>query len=371
MRFGPLALKSTFALNNVGIDTNVFNANDVDQPQSDFTMTFTPMTDVWLRMGRTWISGQIDVDWVYYRRFASERSANSSYRINVARTFNRLALNGAARRLSTRERPGFEIDARSQRLETELEGNVEMRVMAKTFVGTKAWRRRMTFDRLAVFRDANLAQELNRSATGRSVVVRHVMTPLTTFVFEISRDQDRFVFSPLRDTDSTRVTGTASFQPLALINGNATFGYRRLTPLSPDVRGYNGPTLNVGLSYRLLGTTRLTFDVTRDVQPSFEAERPHYLETGLSLSVQQQVAGPLDALGRIRTRRLAYRDRLGAVTAVANGTDRIRGLTVGMGYRLGTDKRIGVTIDRDSRASGLGRREYAATRFGMSLTYER
>ena len=66
-RFGPLSLKSTIALTNIGIDTNVFNAASSDDPQSDFTMTFTPVTDLWLRMGRTWISGRIDVDWVYYQ----------------------------------------------------------------------------------------------------------------------------------------------------------------------------------------------------------------------------------------------------------------------------------------------------------------
>lgn len=370
MHFGPLALKSTIALSDLGIDTNVFNASDADTPQSDFTMTFTPATDVWLRMGRTWISGQIDVDWVYYRRFASERSANSDYRIAVARTFNRLSLNGGARRLSTRERPGFEIDVRSQRLETEWDGNLEMRALAKTYVGAKAWRRRVEFDRFAVFRDASLAQELNRRSTGRGVVLRHVMTPLTTLVFEVGREQDRFVFSPFRDADSTRISGTVNFQPLALISGNATLGYRRLTPLAPDVRPFNGMTANVGLSYSLLGTTRITLDVIRDVQPSFEFERPHYLETGLGVSVQRQIVGPLDVLGRIRTRRLAYRTRLGAAVDVAS-TDRVRGLSVGAGYRFGTDKRIGFTIDRDTRASGLGERQYAATRFGLSLTYER
>ena len=59
IRFGPLSLKSTIALTNLGVDTNVFNQADADQPQSDFTMTFSPTTDVWLRMGRTWITGTV------------------------------------------------------------------------------------------------------------------------------------------------------------------------------------------------------------------------------------------------------------------------------------------------------------------------
>jgi len=80
VRFGPLSLKSTIAVTNLGIDTNVFNEAEADQPQSDFTTTFSPNTDVWLRMGRTWITGTVQIDWVYYNKFASERAANSACR---------------------------------------------------------------------------------------------------------------------------------------------------------------------------------------------------------------------------------------------------------------------------------------------------
>ena len=235
IRFGPLSLKSTIALSNIGIDTNVFNAASNDNPQSDFTMTFTPVTDMWLRMGRTWISGRIDVDWVYYETFASERSANADYLIGAARTFNRLALNGSARYLSTRERPGFEIDARSDRTETEWDGSIEMRALPQTYFGARAWRRRVAFDRDEVFRGANLAEELNRTIDAQAFTVRHVLTSLTAVSLQVGREEERFTLSSLRDADSNRVAGTATFQPRALISGNATVGYRQFTPRSADV----------------------------------------------------------------------------------------------------------------------------------------
>lgn len=371
MRLGPLALKSTIALSNIGVDTNVFNEADVENPQSDFTMTFTPTTDLWLRLGRTWISGRVNVDWVYYRRFASERSANSNYELRVDRTFNRLALHGGVRRLSTRERPGFEIDARSQRLEVEWDGRAEMRMFGRTFVGAKTARRRIEFDRFAVFRDANLAQELNRTVTSRAFVIRHLLTPLTTVSMELGGDGERFLFSPVRDADSTRVLGTVTFQPLALINGTASVGYRRYVPLAADVPSYSGAAAAVGLSYTLFGTTRFGVDVSRDLQPSFELEQPYYVETGTSVSVQQQVVGPFDVLGRLTARRLAYRDRAGIPVELSNRTDRIRGWSVGAGYRIGTDKRLGFTIDQQRRTSGLDAHRYSGVRFGMSMTYER
>jgi hypothetical protein len=186
----------------------------------------------------------------------------------------------------------------------------------------------------------------------------------------MGRDQERFVFSPFRDSDSTRVVGTVNFQPLALINGIASVGYRRFTPLPHDVPPYRGAIAALNLSYSLLGTTRVSVQANRDVQYSFEFSQPYYLETGVSASIQRQVYGPFDVLARTGAQRLAYRDRIGAAVEVSNRTDRVRSFGIGVGYRLGTDKRMGFTIDRQNRTSGLDRREYSGLRYGMSLTYE-
>lgn len=371
MRFGPLSLKSVLALSNIGVDTNVFNAADADRPQSDFTMTFTPTTNMWLRMGRTWVDGTIKVDWVYYRRFASERSANSTYSLGVSRTLNRFSFRGATTHLGTRERPGYEIDARSQRTETGLEGTLEFRALAKTSFALKAQRRRVEFDQAATFLDASLARELNRKISGNAFVVRHDLTPLTGLSLEIARDHERFEFSSFRDSASTRIAGRIAFQPLALINGGATVGYRRFTPLQSDVPAYRGAIATVGLSYALLGSTRLGLDLVREVQPSFQIDQPYYLETGVSGSVQRQVYRSFDALARISARRLAYRDRIGAAVQASNRTDLVRNFGIGAGYRLGADKRIGFTIDRQTRTSDVDRYRYAGLRYGMSVTYER
>jgi len=371
MRFGPLSLRSTIALTNIGVDTNVFNAADADRPESDFTMTFTPTTDWWLRMGRTWLNGRVDVDWVYYRRLASERSANSEYLVGISRTFNRLSLMAGTKHLNTRDRPGFEIDARSRRVETDVEGGVEMRVLAKTHAGVKALRRRVAFDKDAVFRDVHLALELDRTQTTQAFVIRHELTPLTTVSLEIGRDADRFFFSSLRDADSTRIASVIAFQPAALVSGDAVVGFRSYQPLTREIPAFQGATTALNLSYRPLGTTRLSVAATRDVQPSFEINQPYYLESGVTFSAQQQVYGPFDMLGRIGGRRLAYRDRAGTAVDVSNRADRVREIGVGAGYRLGTDKRIGLTIDHVRRTSSVDRNRYAGLRVGVSVMYER
>jgi hypothetical protein len=370
VRFGPLSLRSTIALSNLGVDTNVFNSADADQPQSDFTMTFSPNTDVWLRMGRTWVTGTVAVDWVYYNKFASERAANSRFRIGVERTFNRLAVNANASRLSTRDRPGYEIDARSQRMETEYDGEATLRVMSRTRIGATAFNRRTQFDEAAIFREANLSRELDRTSSGTGFVARHDWTPLTTVSLDVTREQERFVVSQFRDSDSTRVVGGFTFQPAALISGAASVGFRRFDPLPADVPAFRGAVTNVNLAYSLLGTTRLGVQATRDIQYSFEFSQPYYLESGVTATVQQQVFGPFDVLGRAGTRRLAYTDRIGVAIATSDRTDRIRTIGIGAGYRMGTDKRLGFTIDRQRRRSSVEGHAYTGLRFGLSLTYE-
>jgi hypothetical protein len=370
VRLGPVSLKSTIALRNLGIDTNVFNEADADQPQSDFTMTFSPTTDVWLRMGRTWVTGTVQVDWVYYNKFASERSANTTYRIGVDRTFNRLAVKANARHLNTRDRPGFEIDARSRRIETQYDGEATVRVMAKTSVGATGWRRRTDFDDLAFFREASLAQELDRTSSGTGFVVRHDWTPLTSLALDVTRERERFVVSQFRDSDSLRVVGNVTFQPAALLNGSASVGFRRFTPLPADVPAFRGAVTNLNLSYSLLGTTRFGVQANRDIQYSFEFSQPYYLESGVTGSVQQQVFGPFDVLARVGTRGLAYTNRVGTAVTISDRTDRVNTIGIGAGYRMGTDKRFGFTIDRQHRSSSVEGGTYTGLRFGLSLTYE-
>ena len=79
VRIGPLWLNPRVELSNLGVDTNVFNVPSTKTPQSDFTATVTPTTDIWFRMGMSWLQINIREDVVWYQKFDTERSANSGY----------------------------------------------------------------------------------------------------------------------------------------------------------------------------------------------------------------------------------------------------------------------------------------------------
>jgi len=368
LRLGPLYLNPTIGLTGAGVDDNVFNEPGAIA-KSDYTATLSPAAELWMRFGSTWINGTLREDLIYYQKYASERSANGSVKVNWLIPLNRLTLNPGVSYLLTRARPGFEIDARAQRTEIDYNGLIELRVASKTFVGVRADRRITDFAEDARYRGTDLQTELNRTGTSVAVTVRHQATPLTGITFDVSREQDRFEFEPDRDSDSTQITVGVKFDPAALIKGAATFGYRDFKPVSGAVPEYQGTTALVDLSYIVLGTTKFTVTAARDVQYSFDVDQPYYLQTGVTASIAQQLFGPLDIVGRIGAQRLDYRNRAGAVAAPAERVDHITIYGLGIGYHLGHDTRLGFNVDQQKRTSPIDARQYKGLVYGFAVTY--
>ena len=183
VRIGPLWMSPTISMPNVGIDTNVFNDPITVTPSRDFTVTVSPKIDLWLRMGRTWLSGLIAEDVVWYQEYTSERSVNDTYTIGWRAPLNRLVLATSATWLSTRARPGFEIDARAHRTEPTYTGSAEVRGFARTFIGVRGRWTQVNFDEDAVFEGSSLQQQLDRTATAAAITLRYELTPLTSITF--------------------------------------------------------------------------------------------------------------------------------------------------------------------------------------------
>jgi hypothetical protein len=369
VHIGPLALSPALGLTNAGIDTNVFNEPDQAAPKSDFTMTVEPKSDVWLAIGRTWLTGNITEDLVYYEKYSNERSVNSSYRLGWLVPLTRITLNANAGYLNTHDRPGFEIDARTPRVETAFDGSAELRLLSRIFIGVKGRRQKVDFDKAAAFLSRNLRFELNRVVTSEALTLRHQVTTLTSLTLDVAREQDRFDFDRVRDSDSTAITGGVKFDPLALLKGSAIVGYRDFRPLSPGVPAYKGSIAQVDLSYVARGSTKLNVQVARDVQYSYDINNLYYVQTAVNSSIAQQLFGPVDIVGRVSAAKLDYRTSFGAQIADPNRIDSVRSFGGGLGYHLGGDVRVGFNVDKAVRSSDLVTRQYDDLRIGTSVTY--
>jgi hypothetical protein len=369
IHMGPLALTPTLALVNAGLDTNVFNEPTFAGPKRDFTLTFEPKTDWWLRMGPTWFLGNVSQEFVYYDKYADERSINGFYKGGWLVPFTRFTTQVNGSYLMTKDRPGFEIDERARRAETTVDGSIEVRALSRTFLGIRAKRRDIAYDESATFLQESLRVQLNRTVTEGAVTFRHELTPLTSFTVDVLREQARFPFAPLRDADSTQIVAGVKFDPYALLKGSATVGYRDFQPRVAGLPRYRGSTAAVDLTYLALVSTKITIRGTRDVQYSYDVNQPYYLQSGVSGEVMQKILGPLDIVGRAGFAALDYRDREGAEVLVSNRRDTVRLFGGGIGYRIGKDVRLGFNVDYQKRDSQVLTRQYEGLRCGTSVTY--
>lgn len=367
LRLGPLGLTPRISLTNVGIDTNVLN-QDVN-PQRDFTMTFLPGVDSWLRVGRARLSGRSGAELVYFRKVGTQRSVGFSQQGRIALALNRVTPYFVADYMDSSRRPNAEIDARVRQTTKTLMAGVTLRVGWRAVVDLAARQQRLALEE-EQFLGVNLAEALDRRTQRFAGDLRIQLTPLTTFVVKNSIQRDRFTFSSERDSDSIGVVPGLEFKPRALISGSAFVGYRHFRPRQTNQSVFSGVVAAVALSYLAGDSTRFNGKLDRDVDYSFEPAQPYFVSTGGNVSMTQALGGRWDVIVRGGRQRLDYRNLIGATPAVTPlRLDRIVIVGTGLGYRLGIDARIGFDINYGRRLSPLVNRRYSGVQFGGSFTY--
>jgi hypothetical protein len=370
LRFGPLALQPRIGLTNVGVDTNVFNERT--GRRRDFTATLLPGVDSWLRIGRSQLSGRTSLELIYFQRSRGQRSRAFSQEGRFELPMARLTPFVSGGRTATHQRPNAEIDARVRQDVRSAAVGARLRIGARTLVTVQSERAKTAYGSDASLdASGDIARALNRRTQIQSLALDVVLTPLTTFVVQTEVQRDRFVFSPIRDSDNTTMMAGFRFKPFALIAGSAFIGYRRLDARDARLQDYAGLVAAVDASYLWRESTRLTAKVDRSVDYSVDATAPYYVTTGGTLIVTQSLGGRWDAVGRFGRTVLSYRSLVdpgqGASTAGRSDRQFIRG--AGVGYRIGADIRIGVDVDYERRLSPLAVRQYDRFRAGGTFTY--
>ena len=367
LHLGPLAVNPSIALTNVGVDTNVFN--ELEDPKRDFTATVSPQGQFWLRLGKGRVSGNTRLDYVYFGRYSGQRAVNTHNTLRADVRLNRIAPYASDTFLKARERPGYEIDARSRRIENTLTLGADARVGAQTTLGLAAWQTIIKFDADEVFAGSNLSDVLNRTADGVRASLRHRLTPYTTVVLLAEAQRDRFRLSDARDSDSVRVMPGVELNPFALISGAASVGFRKYDALGTGSRSFRGVVGSIDLGYTLLTSTRISVRADRDLAYSFEIQQPYYVLTGVTGTFTRRVSTMWDVQATAGGQRLLFQG-IGSGLAIGNGrTETVNRFGGGGGYRFPSGLRLGLNIDHYRRRSDRDVRDYAGFRAGISVTY--
>jgi hypothetical protein len=362
--FGVVGANPRIALRSIGFDTNVFNSST--NKQRDLTATVSPGSTFYLRTGKGLLTVDGNLDLVHFNKFDSERSVNSAITGRYELRFNRIRPYVSARSINTRERPGFEIDARARHYESDFHVGTDLRVASKSTVRVDLRQLEYRFDGDEVFNGRPLNQELNRTLKVIDLGWRQRLTALTTWVTRISRETERFEFSSIRNSDSFRINSGFELGRFALIRGSAFAGYRKLRPADGGVLPeFSGATADVNVSYTAPSQTRLGLAVDRDVQYSYEFFTPYYVQTGWTASLTQRVVGRWDAQLTGGRDRLSYQ----SVATQIERTDHVGRWGAGIGYSLGDQVRASFDVQSFYRSSDQPGREYGGLRAGMSVTY--
>jgi hypothetical protein len=365
LEIGPLTIRPRLDIREVGFDDNVFN--DAENPQSDFTATISPRVDAGLRLGWTRLTYASVVDAVYFRKFTGERSFNraTEARFEVGEgTLQPFVFGSVA---DTHARLNAEIDARAGRRQAAYGGGLAVVLTGRTKLGLSVRRATLDFADGASYRGVDLGGSMDGRNDQFDASIRIALTPLTTWSITAGGERERFDRSAARDADSYRITTGFDFSPSALIAGNATVGYRRFTPLSATLAGYEGVVAQGGLTYAQ-ESTKLEAQFERDVRFSFEELEPYYLSTGGRITATQRVAGPVDVQGTAGRYNMAYREFDAGDAASRRDWTTVYG--GGMGFRFGDIMRLGVNAEWSRRRSDeRSDRRYDRRRVFASLSY--
>ena len=376
-RFGALAMTPTVGITNLGWDSNVFN--EWEDPKGDFTATVTPAADMWVRMGPLRLVGRGSIGYVYFANYPNERAWNTddSVRLETRGTHVRPYIGYGY--LNVRERPGYEIDQRVRRIENKSSAGIDLPLTRKTTLGAAFRRTKTDYPETETFNDVYLRFTFNRRTDVYTVAARHALTPLTTIFLDTEYVREKFEYDFVRNSAGFRLLPGVEFKPLALVNGTARVGYRRLNFDSPTVPDYSGVVASVNLGYTLMGVTRFGVQVDRDVQFSYEQREPYYIQTGLTGTITQRLSNTWDLQARAGNQQLAYRTALvigpappelpAEPAAKAGRVDNVVFYGGGAGYRLGPGLRLGVNVDYYTRRSDIEINQYPGLRIGSSVTY--
>ena len=334
VRFGSLYLTPSIALQDLGIDTNVFNTN-VD-PVSDFTFTT-----------RSRVASAYEVARVGF-------FAEGSY-------------------LNTRQRPNFEIDARSRRLERTVGAGVTVQVLGRTDVEFGYHEDTVEFDEDAEFDGSSLHETLNRTSRGPSAALRYAVTPLTSLVLSAEAVENRFPFSPVRDTDAFRLVPGVDFRPGAMISGSAHVGHQRIQAHDEALPSFSGTVAAVDLSYTLRRATTFTVALNRDVDYSYDTLEVYYVRDGYGGSIRRELGWLLDVTAEAARYEYNYRSIGNDPSSLAlegDSRDTVHRYAVSLGYPISGATRLTVGLAYWKRRSNRADyRNYDRLQFSTGLSY--
>jgi hypothetical protein len=346
LRGGPVEFRPRLILKDMGVDNNVFN--EPTNPKTDFTVTAAPDLEISTHPGRLKLAYTTGAEFVYFRKYTSERTRNGSIGGRADLDLTWLKPFASFSSLRTSARPNSEIDVRAQHSPWTYTAGTTVKVASRTSIGILGRRTRETYDENARFRGEDLAQSLDTRINTYETSFNVDLTPFTTFSLVGAKEEQRFDHAPERDADSVRIAPTLTFSPLGLVTGSASVGSRHVNGLDDSLPDYSGLVATGSVGVLLYDHYKIDTMFTRDVRYSYERALPYYIVSGIRATVTVRTYGPLDLRALGGRESMDYRSLNGLSSP---GADLLVLYGGGIGYRIGAHARVAVDGEFSHRSS--------------------
>jgi hypothetical protein len=346
LRVGPVEFRPRLILKDIGVDSNVFN--EPANAKSDFTLTAAPDVEISTHPGRLKLAYTTAAEFVYFRKYTSERARNGSIGGRAELDLSWLKPFASFSSTHTSARPNSEIDVRAEHYPWTYTAGTTVKVASRTSIAILGRRTRETYDENAEFRGEDLARSLDTRINTYETSFNVELTPFTTFSIVGAKEEQRFDHAPERSADSVRIAPTLTFSPLGLITGSASFGYRHFNGLDQSLPDYSGFVASGSVGILFYDRSRVDTTFTRDVRYSYERALPYYIVSGIRASLSVRTYGPLDLRALGGRESMDYRS-LNDLSSP--GKDLLVLYGGGIGYRIGAHARVAVDAELSHRSS--------------------
>ncbi|HUQ86234.1 MAG TPA: outer membrane beta-barrel protein [Vicinamibacterales bacterium] len=343
---GPVRFAPGVTIKELGYDTNVFDESAEEGPNEDWVAAVTPDVSLFTRLRLLRISAYAGSDLTYYQTYESERSVGYAGRARFDFLFSRMRPFVGLGRAHTRERANGEIDTRADRTEQELSGGLAFDISPHSLVyGSWAFSR-TEFEN--AFEDGvDLGESLNRERDEYQAGFKTDLTPLLSVQVFGSRQEDVFLFDPLRNATSTGAVATFRIASEAVVTGVASVGYRDMQPVDPVTKPFRGLTGSAAITYPLLEIGRFIFQASRGTEYSFDAADAYFVANTAQISYTNRLFSEVDAQVRVGRSLFDYDARLDTPAR----TETVDTAAGSLGYNLRNRTRIAVNYEIARRRS--------------------
>ena len=365
INLGVVTFAPGITVREIGWDSNVFDEPPEQSPKEDWVASVQPDISAFTQMRLIRISAYAGGDFTYYRTYDSERSSGYSLRGRIDLLLSRLRPFVGAGDIKTRERPNGEIDVRADRREDELGGGLAFDLSDYSLLYGSTYKYSTRYE--DAFEDGvDLGQTLTRDAYNYQLGLRTDITPLLGLQLFGSYQEDRFVYEPLRDSETVALTASFDFSPDAVVSGAASVSFRDMTFVDPLVSPYRGLTGSAVLTYPLLELGRFNILFSRGVEYSFDIDRAYYLEHTFGLSYTHRLFGEVDVQARGGRSTFDYEARAGTPEHI----DTLDLWGGSLGYNLRNRTRIALNYEYSRRRSPIdAERNYERRRVFLSWQF--